>query len=149
MVTVTADRPVNNIETFMRAMFTSLIVGLSRSLKDLHLSIAELAALHLIDQHDTLRVGDIAKLLDIALVSASRAVTTLVDQGLVVRAEDPDDRRSRTLTLSEAGRDLIDATSAQRVEMAIATAAELPGPVMERIASVLASLQADAKEEAE
>lgn len=137
---------VNNIETFMRAMFTSLIVGLSRSLKDLQLSIAELAALHLIDRHETLRVGDIAKLLDIALVAASRAVSTLVDQGLVLRAEDPDDRRSRTLTLSDAGRDLIDATSAERVEMAVATAAELPGPVMERIAALLASLRDDVEE---
>lgn len=142
-----APPPVNNIETFMRAMFTSLIVGLSRSLKDQQLSIAELAALHLIDKHGTLRVGDIAKLLDIAVVAASRAVSTLVDQGLVVRAEDPDDRRSRTLTLSDAGRDLIDATSAERVDMAIATAAELPGPVMERIAALLTSLRHEAEEE--
>ncbi|MDY6999092.1 MAG: MarR family transcriptional regulator [Actinomycetota bacterium] len=138
-----AQPPVNNIETFMRAMFTSLIVGLSRSLKDLQLSIAELAALHLIDKHGTLRVGDIAKLLDIGLVAASRAVSTLVDQGLVARTEDPEDRRSRTLTLSEAGRDLIDETSAQRVDMAIATAAELPGPAMERVAAALASLRHD------
>lgn len=131
----------------MRAMFTSLIVGLSRSVKDQQLSVAELAALHLIDKHGSLRVSDIAKSLDIALVAASRAVSTLVDQGLVVRTEDPEDRRSRTLTLSEAGRDLIDTTSAERVDMAITTAAELPGPVMERIAAALASLRADDEEE--
>ena len=142
-----AQPPVNNIETFMRAMFTSLIVGLSRSLQDLQLNIAELAALHLIDRHGTLRVGDIAKLLDIGLVAASRAVSTLVDQGLVVRTEDPADRRSRSLTLSDAGLDLIDATSAERVDMAITTAAELPGPVTERVAAVLASLRADTEEE--
>ncbi|WP_218014512.1 MarR family winged helix-turn-helix transcriptional regulator [Mycolicibacterium palauense] len=136
---------MNSLEEFMRAMFTSLIVGLSRSLKDQQLSVVELAALHLIDQHGTLRVGDIAKRLDVALVAASRAVSKLVDQGLVLRAEDPGDRRSRTLTLSDAGRDLIDATSAERVDMAIATAAELPGPVMERIAAVLNSLGADAQ----
>jgi len=142
-----ADPPVNSLETFMRAMFTSLIVGLSRSVKDQQLSVAELAALHLIDKHGSLRVSDIAKSLDIALVAASRAVSTLVDQGLVVRTEDPEDRRSRTLTLSEAGRDLIDTTSAERVDMAITTAAELPGPVMERIAAALASLRADDEEE--
>ncbi len=134
---------VNTLEAFMRAMFTSLIVGLSKSLKDQQLSVAELAALHLIDRHTTLRVGDVAKLMDISLPAASRAVTVLTDQGLIVRTEDPNDRRSRTLTLSEHGRDLIDATSAQRVDMAIATAAELPGPVTERIATALAALRAE------
>lgn len=140
------DTPrVDNLETFMRAMFTSLLVGLSRSLKDQQLSVTELAALHLIDRHSRLRVGELAGLLDVTLPAASRAVAVLVDQGLILRAEDPADRRSKTLTLADAGSDLLDATSAERVEMAIATAAELPGPVMERIAAVLAVLRSESE----
>jgi DNA-binding MarR family transcriptional regulator len=132
--------PEQSLEQFMRAMFTSLIVGLSRALKEHQLTVAELAALHLIDRHGELRVGDVASLLDIALPAASRVVAVLVDQELVVRDEDPTDRRARVLKLSDTGRDLIDVTSRERVRMAVATAAELPGPVMERIAGALSSL---------
>jgi DNA-binding MarR family transcriptional regulator len=124
----------------MRTMFTSLIVGLSRALKEHQLSVAELAALHLIDRHGELRVGEVASLLDVTLPAASRVVAVLVDQDLVVRDEDPSDRRARVLKLSDSGRDLIDVTSRERVSMAVATAAELPGPVMERIAGALSSL---------
>jgi DNA-binding MarR family transcriptional regulator len=132
--------PDQSLEQFMRAMFTSLIVGLSRALKEHQLTVAELAAVHLIDRHGELRVGDIASLLDITLPAASRVVAVLVDQDLVIRGEDPTDRRARVLKLSETGLALIDATSRERVNMAVATAAGLPGPVMERIASALSSL---------
>jgi DNA-binding MarR family transcriptional regulator len=132
--------PDQSVEQFMRAMFTSLIVGLSRAMKEHQLTVAELAALHLIDRHGELRVGDVASLLDITLPAASRVVAVLVDQELVIRGEDPTDRRARVLRLSETGLALIDATSRERVNMAVATAAELPGPVMERIAAALSSL---------
>jgi DNA-binding MarR family transcriptional regulator len=132
--------PDQSLEQFMRAMFTSLIVGLSRALKEHQLTVAELAALHLIDRHGKLRIGDVASLLDITLPAASRVVAVLVDQDLVIRGEDPSDRRARVLRLSDTGLALIDATSRERVNMAVATAAELPGPVMERIAGLLSSL---------
>jgi DNA-binding MarR family transcriptional regulator len=132
--------PEQSLELFMRAMFTSLIVGLSRALKEHQLTVAELAALHLIDRHGELRISNVASLLDITLPAASRVVAVLVDQDLVIRGEDPTDRRARVLKLSDTGRDLIDVTSRERVKTAVATAAELPGPVMERIAGVLGSL---------
>ena len=132
--------PEQSLELFMRTMFTSLIVGLSRALKEHQLSVAELAALHLIDRHGELRVGELASHLDITLPAASRVVSVLVDQELVVREEDPADRRARVLKLSDTGRDLIDQTSRERVSTAVATAAQLPGPVMERIAGALGSL---------
>ncbi len=132
--------PEQSLELFMRTMFTSLIVGLSRALKEHQLTVAELAALHLIDRHSELRVGEVASHLDITLPAASRVVTVLVDQDLVIRDEDPSDRRARVLRLSATGRSLIETTSRQRVSMAVATAAELPGPVMERIAGALSSL---------
>jgi DNA-binding MarR family transcriptional regulator len=135
------DSSGGDLEQFMRTMFTSIIVGLSRSLKQHQLTVAELAALHLIDRHNELRVGELALLLDITLPAASRAATVLVGQGLVMRNEDPADRRARTLALSDAGRDLIDSTSRERVATAFATAAANPGPVMERIAAALGTLQ--------
>jgi DNA-binding MarR family transcriptional regulator len=140
------DNSGGDLEQFMRTMFTSIIVGLSRSLKQYQLTVSELAALHLIDRHGALRVGEVASLLDITLPAASRVAAVLVDQELVTRQEDPADRRARTLTLSDAGRALIERTSRERVETAFATADEHPGPVMERIAAVLASLGDNAKE---
>jgi len=52
-----------------------------------------------------LRLSDIAGRLALDLSTVSRKVAQLERQGLVVRAEDPRDRRASTMALSETGRD--------------------------------------------
>ena len=128
------------LERFMRAMFTQIITALARSLRTQNLSVAEIAALHLIDRDKTLRVSDLAVLLDADLPAASRIATRLVAQGLVDRREDPDDRRTRLLTLTQQGLALIDRTSKERVQTAIATAKSMPGAVVSTIGPAMQQL---------
>ncbi|MBB3197334.1 MarR family winged helix-turn-helix transcriptional regulator [Roseateles terrae] len=54
-------------------------------------------------QGDGLRQGALAELLGIEGPSLTRTLDQLVDAGLVERREDPDDRRAKTLYLTEAG----------------------------------------------
>lgn len=128
------------LERFMRAMFTQIITALARSLRTQNLSVGEIAALHLIDRDKTLRIGDLAALLDADLPAASRIATRLVDEGLVDRREDPDDRRARLLTLTPAGRELIDRTSRERVKTAVAAAKSMPGAVVDTIGPAMQQL---------
>ena len=128
------------LERFMRAMFTQIITTLARSLRTQNLSVAEIAALHLIDRDRTLRISDLAVLLDSDLPGASRIATRLVREGLIDRREDPDDRRARLLTLTQAGRALIDRTSKERVKTAIATAKSMPGAVVSTIGPAMQQL---------
>jgi DNA-binding MarR family transcriptional regulator len=124
----------------MRAMFTQIITALARSLRTQDMSVAEIAALHLIDRERTLRISDLAVLLDADLPATSRVASRLVAAGLVDRHEDPDDRRARLLTLTPQGAALIDRTSKERVKTAIATARSMPGAVVDSIGPAMQQL---------
>jgi DNA-binding MarR family transcriptional regulator len=68
----------------------------------------------MIDEPPTLKA--VAERIGLSLPSVSRAVDGLVKRELVLRAEDPDDRRQRRLTTSEAGRELADRVVNARLE---------------------------------
>lgn len=61
------------------------------------------------------QVGDVAHLMRVDMSVASRQVSQLVDEGLVERTVDTDDRRARTLHLTPAG-----VARAQEVEALLA-----------------------------
>lgn len=128
------------LERFMRAMFTQIITALARSLRTQDMSVAEIAALHLIDRERTLRISDLAVLLDADLPATSRVASRLVTAGFIDRREDPDDRRARLLTLTPQGTALIDRTSKERVKTAVATARSMPGVVIETIGPAMQQL---------
>ena len=68
------------LERFMRAMFTQIITALARSLRTQNLSVAEIAALHLIDREKMLRVSDLVTALPVEAVSSyvqARQLTVL------------------------------------------------------------------------
>jgi len=53
-------------------------------------------------------ISDLSEHLEITPAAASQLADKLVQAGLLVRAEDPHDRRARQLALTEAGRELIE-----------------------------------------
>lgn len=56
-----------------------------------------------------LRMGQLASALGVALSSATGIVDRLVEQGLLQRHEDPEDRRSVVVRLTDRGREMIEA----------------------------------------
>jgi len=53
--------------------------------------------------HDQCSVSDLAEFLGVSDAAVSQMVDKLVDQGLILRLEDPQDRRGKLLSLSPEG----------------------------------------------
>ena len=72
--------------------------------EELDLSLLHMKALNALgDCEQPLAVKQVAEELGSSLPSASRAVDALLRRGLLVREEDPDDRRVRRVALTAAG----------------------------------------------
>jgi MarR family transcriptional regulator, organic hydroperoxide resistance regulator len=67
------------------------------------LSLSELNALFEIKDEPNLRVSDVSERTKLSLAAASQLVERLVKRGLVVRQEDPDNRRQKLIKLSKEG----------------------------------------------
>ncbi|MGB3338206.1 MAG: MarR family transcriptional regulator [Devosia sp.] len=128
------------LDGFMRAMFTQLIATLARSLRLEDLRLSEIAALQLLERDKSLTIGDLARLLEVPMPAASRIATHLVDKGLVLRQENPQDRRVKVLTLSEQGLGLIARTSSERVHAAVSLVSSLPAPTTQTVLVALHQL---------
>jgi DNA-binding MarR family transcriptional regulator len=138
---MTSERDIHDtVERFTRRMFTHLITALAQSLKEQDLSVAEIAALHLIDREGRMSIGDLASALGSTMPAASRLGSGLVDRRLLVRSENPTDRRIRLLVLSPEGQALINRTSRERVGAAMAAAAGMAGAAPEVFASAFREL---------
>lgn len=61
------------------------------------------AALAVVRQHGSVRVGVIAHHLQVDLSVASRQVTALEREGYVAREPDPDDRRAQRISITDEG----------------------------------------------
>jgi DNA-binding MarR family transcriptional regulator len=73
------------------------------------LSPSQTAALSSIDRHGPLTPSELADHERVQRPTVARLLGRLEEDGLVVRAADPDDRRSSLITLSDEGRTLLNA----------------------------------------
>lgn len=78
-----------------------------RIARDLDMPRASFGLLRMLQHCGPVQLGDVAAKLRVDLSVASRQVSHLVDAGLVRRTVDDDDRRARTVELTEAGRALL------------------------------------------
>jgi DNA-binding MarR family transcriptional regulator len=83
-------------------------------------------------------VGDVGSQLGITTAAASQLVDKLVQQGWVERAEDPDDRRVKRLTLSRTGRELVELGLEARLKWTAGLPEVLPA---DRAQAVMDSLE--------
>lgn len=71
------------------------------------LSMPQMVALAHVARHGRCSVSDLAATLGVSNAAASQLLDRLVHQGLVSRVENPADRRSKQLTVTEEGRLLL------------------------------------------
>ena len=116
------------VERLTRAMFTRIIANLSATLAAEDLTVAQVAALYLLDERESLRIGELASELGRSQPSISRLVDGLVRKKLVVRKEDAEDRRARTVQLTAKGRAMVDRASIERVRTMLRASRALPLP---------------------
>ncbi len=80
----------------------------SRYVKASGLSMPQFGILMELYYHRSRSVSDISEKMDISAAAASQLVDKLVQSGLLLRTEDPSDRRGKLLELSDNGRGLIE-----------------------------------------
>ncbi|MBU4213535.1 MAG: MarR family transcriptional regulator [Actinobacteria bacterium] len=74
---------------------------------------ASVAIVRMLARRERLTLGEVAAALRVDLSVASRQVTCLVDQGMVERTIDEGDRRIRTLSLTDTGRQFAEEVAAE------------------------------------
>lgn len=97
-------------------------VFMGRSMRDFRtfmrnsgLSMPQASALYRLYYQGSCGVTDIAGHLDVSSAAASQMIERLVQQGLLERGEDPNDRRAKQIALSPAGRALMEESIEARV----------------------------------
>jgi DNA-binding MarR family transcriptional regulator len=131
------------VETYMRTLFTQILMSMARNLRHENLSLPQLAALHFVDMRGQIHIGDICDELVLPQPAASRLISDMVDRGLLERREDDADRRARVISLSPSGRELIEAISRQRVDEANQAMLNIEGVVSERFLGMFTELSRD------
>lgn len=81
--------------------------GWSHFAKNIGLSMPQFSILMQLHHKGPCGMSEIGERFDISAAAASQLVDKLVQAGYLDRAEDPSDRRAKLLTLSVAGKDLI------------------------------------------
>lgn len=79
----------------------------------------QLLLLHLLEVRPGAAIGELARQAGVTMATMSAMVRRLVEKGLAGRAQDPQDWRTVRVTLTPAGRELLQAVAAQR-EQALA-----------------------------
>lgn len=75
--------------------------------KSMGLSMPQMSILMQLHHKGTCGISDISERFDISAAAASQLVEKLVQADYLARAEDPNDRRAKLLTLSTKGQELI------------------------------------------
>jgi DNA-binding MarR family transcriptional regulator len=78
------------------------------------LSPSQTAALATIERHGPLTPSELATRERVQRPTVTRVLTRLEEAGLVDRAADPDDRRSSLVSISAAGRELLDVARSRK-----------------------------------
>ena len=91
------------------------------------------SALVTIEKHGPLTLGDVAAREQVAPATVTKLVTKLVDQGLVDRLPDPDDRRVVRVALTDAGAEQLAESRSRRNAYLATRLAEADAPSLDAV----------------
>jgi len=123
-----------------RALWRELVIGFAGQLGELRLGFTQLAALYVLADGSTLTVGELAEAIGRSPSATSRLVDGLVRRRLVERHQEPEDRRQRTLRLTQRGHAVLRVVDRGRAEQFLAAVRPLPGPERAIVAMGVAAL---------
>jgi DNA-binding MarR family transcriptional regulator len=102
----TTDPFVTTLRTWIDIFMHRSMRNFIHFAKDSGLSMSQMGALFRI-RHGTSGVSDIGDDLGVTSAAASQMLDRLVQQGLIVRSEDPNDRRVKHLVLTDKGLEIL------------------------------------------
>ena len=138
---------------FNQAIRAWMDVFMSRSMrgwglfaKSTGLSMPQFSILMQLHHKGACGVSDIGERFDITNAAASQLVEKLVQGGFVKREEDPNDRRSKLLNLTDKGRKLVQQGIEERYRWMDELAFRLPAEDREKVSEALNIMTEAAKE---
>lgn len=135
-----SNRIINSpIERFTRILFSKVIQRLAVVVNEEHLSFSQVAALHIIDREGIVNVNDISTSLHLSMSATSRMIDELVKKDLIERKEDQENRRAKTLSLTNSGKKFMDTLSIERVKIIEESAQALTDKVPLKILKIVSS----------
>lgn len=135
-----SNRIINSpIERFTRILFSKVIQRLAVVVSEEHLSFSQVAALHIIDREGIVNVNDISTSLNLSMSATSRMIDELVKKDLIERKEDQENRRAKTLSLTNSGKKFMDTLSIERVKIIEESAHALTDKVPLKILKIVSS----------
>ncbi len=123
-----------------RALWRELVVGFASQLGRLRLGFTQLAALYVLADGGTTTVGELAEVIGRSPSATSRLVDGLVRRRLVERHEELEDRRQRTLLLTQRGQALLRLVDRARADQFLTAVRPLPTPERAIVAMGVAAL---------
>ena len=123
-----------------RALWRELVVGFASQLGELRLGFTQLAALYVLADGATTTIGELAEAIGRSPSAASRLVDGLVRRRLVERREEAEDRRQRSLALTQRGQALLRAVDRARADQFLTTVRPLPTTERALVAMGVAAL---------
>jgi DNA-binding MarR family transcriptional regulator len=123
-----------------RALWRELVIGFASQLGELRLGFTQLAALYVLAEGRTTTVADLADALSRSPSATSRLVEGLVRRRLVERRADAEDRRLRTLWLTQRGQALLRLVDRARADQFLTTVRPMPSAERALIAMGVAAL---------
>lgn len=102
------DELALSLAALMRHLITDTSPDFFKEVERLDLSFSQIKALNLLSERAPLSLKGLSDSIGLSLPAVSRAVEQLVKRGMVKRAEDPDDRRAKRVTLTAKGAGTMD-----------------------------------------
>jgi DNA-binding MarR family transcriptional regulator len=116
---------LDRLATLRQVIVPGVLLGAVRLIDDLDLSLTHLATLYVLRPQEALAVNQVAETIGLSVSQASRIVDHLVRHRLVGRTEDERDRRTKRVSISPAGRELLDAFERNVTEAQFSAITEL------------------------
>jgi DNA-binding MarR family transcriptional regulator len=123
-----------------RALWRELVIGFAWQLGELRLGFTQLAALYVLADSGTITVADLADALGRSPSATSRLVDGLVKRRLVERRQEAEDRRQRSLWLTQRGHAILRVVDRGRADQFLTAVRALPAPERKLIAMGVAAL---------
>ncbi len=123
-----------------RALWRELVIGFAWQLGELRLGFTQLAALYVLADSGTTTVADLADAIGRSPSATSRLVDGLVKRRLVERRQEAEDRRQRSLWLTQRGHAILRVVDRGRADQFLTAVRALPAPERKLIAMGVAAL---------
>jgi len=137
---ITNVRQISERVAMGRALWRELVVGFASQLGELRLGFTQLAALYVLADGRTTTVSDLADALGRSPSATSRLVDGLVRRRLVERRPETEDRRQRTLWLTQRGQAMLRVVDRARADQFLSLVRPLPTAERALVAMGVAAL---------